>query len=164
MANVLPPYSGLAVNGVGLSIHDHQGTQMLIWWFMCRTRTQWTVDISSARQMTGRESHRNSINRVVPIQYVDSEYWGDGSIEVIGDGEVVDPTVIYTYRYDDTCVVNPQSDPNCPGYVMVEIPEPAEYQEEDFTQNEIDRQQTFQDENQEREDFERMKEKEKKKT
>lgn len=163
MTNVLPPYSGLAVNGVVYRYTTIKDTD-----------ADMVVHVSNENAIDGgyifRETNnwsgipQNSINRVVSIPYLEAEYWGEGRIEVEGDGQVVDPTVIYTYRYDDTCVVNPQSDPNCPGYKNVELIEPPEYQEETFTQDEIDRQQTFNDEDQDRRDAERVKKKEKKKT
>jgi len=40
--------------------------------------------------------------------------WGEGSITTEGEGNVTDPTVRYTYRYD-TCN-NPLDDPTCPGF------------------------------------------------
>lgn len=45
----------------------------------------------------------------IPLQF-----FGDGSIEVEGDGEIQDPTIIYSYTYD-TCN-EPLSDPRCPNY------------------------------------------------
>ena len=43
------------------------------------------------------------------------ELWGDGSIDVEGDGSVVDANVIYSYKYNNDCLT-PMSDPSCPGY------------------------------------------------
>ena len=57
----------------------------------------------------------NRIYKVVPVGAIPLERWGDGSIEVEGEGSVADPSVIYTYTYD-TCF-DPQSDPSCPDYV-----------------------------------------------
>lgn len=63
------------------------------------------------------------INKVVPVGNLPRELWGDGSIDVEGNGSVYDAQVIYTYRVDPC--FNPQFDPNCPGYVipMPDIPE-----------------------------------------
>jgi len=55
------------------------------------------------------------INKVVPVVPSNRELWGDGSIEVDGNGSVTDPRVVYTYKVDPC--YNPQFDPNCPGYV-----------------------------------------------
>jgi len=43
------------------------------------------------------------------------ELWGDGSIDVEGNGSVVDANVIYSYKYNNDCLT-PMSDPSCPGY------------------------------------------------
>ena len=57
------------------------------------------------------------INKVVPLGGIHRDLFGDGSIEVEGNGSVYDTSVVYTYRVDPC--YNPQFDPNCPGY---EIP------------------------------------------
>jgi len=163
MTGVLPSYTGLAVNGVFYRYTTVKDTE-----------SDMVVHVSNENAIDGgyifRESNnwsgipQNTITRSVPVPYVDAQYWGDGSIEVDGDGQIVDPTVIYTYRYDDTCIVDPQSSPECPGYREVELIEPEEYKvtEADILQDELDRQETFRDEDQEREDFEKIKDKEKK--
>lgn len=56
----------------------------------------------------------NKIYKVIPVGAIPLERWGDGSIEVEGEGSVVDPSVVYTYQYDPC--FDPQSDPTCPGY------------------------------------------------
>ena len=43
------------------------------------------------------------------------ELWGDGSIDVEGEGSVVDANVVYSYKYNNDCLT-PMSDPSCPGY------------------------------------------------
>ena len=58
----------------------------------------------------------NSITKVVPVENIPYKYWGDGSIAVEGNGQVVNPSVVYKYRYD-TCF-NPLSSPSCPGYAQ----------------------------------------------
>jgi hypothetical protein len=60
------------------------------------------------------------INKVVPvIPNIPREAWGDGSIEVEGNGSVTDASVIYTYKVEPC--YDPQYDPNCPGYKVPEI-------------------------------------------
>ena len=44
------------------------------------------------------------------------ELWGDGSIDVDGNGSVADASVIYSYKYNNDCMT-PLSDPSCPGYI-----------------------------------------------
>jgi len=40
-----------------------------------------------------------TINKLVPLPYTPIERWGAGSIETSGVGSVVDPQVVYTYRF-----------------------------------------------------------------
>mgnify|MGYP004330284589 FL=1 len=54
------------------------------------------------------------IYKVVPVGAIPLEYWGNGSIEIEGDGSVEDPSVVYTYQYDPC--FDPQSNPDCDGY------------------------------------------------
>jgi len=54
------------------------------------------------------------INKVVGVGSIPRSSWGDGSIDVQGNGSVEDPTVIYTYTVDPC--FDSQFDPNCPGY------------------------------------------------
>ena len=56
----------------------------------------------------------NTIVNKFMLPQIPAEYFGDGSIEVEGEGTVSDPSVIYTYTYD-TCA-DPLSSPSCPGY------------------------------------------------
>lgn len=61
------------------------------------------------------------INKVVPvIPGIPRQAWGQGSIEVEGNGEVEDANVYYNYRVDPC--YDPQFDPSCPGY-QVQVPE-----------------------------------------
>ena len=63
------------------------------------------------------------INKVVGIGGIHRDLWGDGFINVEGNGSVEDANVIYNYRVDPC--YDPQFDPGCPGYVppKVEVPE-----------------------------------------
>ena len=56
----------------------------------------------------------NKIYKVIGVGDIQIEAWGDGSIQIEGNGQVVDPSVVYSYRYDPC--FDPQSDPSCPGY------------------------------------------------
>ena len=60
------------------------------------------------------------INKVVGVGGIHRDLWGDGFIDVEGNGSVEDPNVIYTYRVDPC--YDPQFDPNCPGY-KVPVPD-----------------------------------------
>lgn len=63
------------------------------------------------------------ISKAVPVGNLPREVWGNGSIDVDGNGSVYDASVVYTYRV--TPCYDPQFDPNCPGYVaqIPDIPE-----------------------------------------
>jgi hypothetical protein len=93
----------------------------------------------------------NSIFKVIGVGGQPIDYWGDGEIVWEGVGDVVDPSVIYTYQYD-TCF-DPQADPSCPGYKveMPDIPsvEVVDPLDDTFVQDEIDREMTMRDEDEE---------------
>lgn len=163
MQNVIPQYTGLAVNGVVYqytTVKDPNDPML--------------VSVQNENAVDGGYIFRevddwsglpgNTINKIVPVDYIPVQYWGDGSIVVEGEGQVIDPSVTYTYRYDDKCI-DPQKNPSCPGY-KPEIPEmdqtDLELAGETF-QDQMDREQVFRDDDQERRDFEKMKDKEKKK-
>lgn len=160
MANVLPAYTGLAVNGV---VYRYTTVK--------EPEDDMIVHVSNMNaQGDGyifRETNdwsgvpQNTIRRAVPLPYIPIEYWGDGSIEIEGDGEVVDPFVIYTYRYDDTCL-DAQNDPKCPGYVEpviipeIEVATFVDPLNEDYIQQEIDRKAVIDNEDQEDMDRKRV--------
>ena len=60
------------------------------------------------------------IRKVIPVTPSNRSLWGDGSIEVEGQGEIEDANVIYGYKVNPC--YDPQFDPNCPGY-QVQVPE-----------------------------------------
>ena len=63
------------------------------------------------------------INKVVGVGTIHRDLWGDGFIDVQGNGSVENPSVIYSYRVDPC--YDPQFNPGCPGYEppKVEVPE-----------------------------------------
>ena len=163
MQNIIPQYTGLAVNGV---VYQYTTVK--------DPNSDMVVYVQNENAVDGGYIFRevddwsglpgNTINKIVPVDYIPVEYWGDGSIVVEGDGTVDDPSVVYTYRYDDKCI-DPQKNPSCPGY-KPEIPEMDQTDLElagETYQDQLDREQVFRDEDQERRDFEKMKDKEKKK-
>ena len=111
MTNVLPSETGLVVNGVIYRYTTEKQTQ-----------DDMIVNIQNENALgTGyifRQSDdwsglpSNTINRVMPLNDIPKEYWGNGEIQVEGDGQVVDPFVVYTYKYRDCS--NPALDPECP--------------------------------------------------
>lgn len=114
MGTVLPAESGLQVNGVlyryttqknaadAMVVHV-QNVNALAPGYIFRESDDWTG-------LPG-----NTITKSVPANNVPLQYWGDGSIQVEGQGSVTNASVTYTYRVDEC--FNPQSSPTCDGYV-----------------------------------------------
>ena len=124
MGNVLPEPPGLDINGViynytiNKDVDDRvdvhvQNENALGTGYTFRETDRWMPG-----SLSGTE-----INKVVPVlPGIPRAAWGDGSIEVEGNGSVSDPSVRYTYKVDPC--FDPQYDPNCPGYKMptVDVP------------------------------------------
>ena len=103
----------------------------------------------------------NKINKVVSVDLIPLELWGNGSIEIEGEGQVVDPFVIYNYRYDPC--YDPQADPSCPGYIPEYLPEPVnpldlidDPLEDELIQAELEKETEKGDEEEDEEDSQRM--------
>lgn len=106
----------------------------------------------------------NTINKVVPVGNIPGELWGDGSIQVEGEGSVINPQVAYGFQYDPC--FDPQTSPDCPGYkdpflLGVMEPEIVDPLDNDLIQDELDRKANLSDEDQEDRDRKRMKDDEK---
>jgi hypothetical protein len=128
MDNVFPDPPGLDVNAVIYSytiqkqVQDHvdvyvQNENALGSGYIFREKDEWRPG-----SLSGTE-----INKAVPvIPNIPRAAWGDGSIDVDGNGSVTDATVVYSYKVDPC--FDPQYDPNCPGYEvpMPELPEPID--------------------------------------
>ena len=121
MDNVLPTPPGLDINGViynytiqkdvddSVNVHV-QNENAAGTGYIFRETDEWQPG-----SLGGTE-----IRKVVPvIPNIPRTSWGQGSIEVEGEGSVTDPNVVYMYKVDPC--FNPQFDPNCPGY---EVPIP----------------------------------------
>ena len=113
MANVLPPETGLTVNAV---IYQYTSVKQREDDLIVSIENQDALGTGLVFQHVDDWSGLpgNTIRRTVPVDGIPIERWGDGSISTEGVGTVVNPTVVYTYRYD-TCD-NPINDPRCPGY------------------------------------------------
>ena len=63
----------------------------------------------------------NSIQKNFRFTGIPGEQWGQGSMEVEGNGTISDPSMVYSYRMDittaDIICTNPLSDPTCPGFL-----------------------------------------------
>lgn len=114
MKDVLPVPGGLMINGViyrytidkeiddDLKVHI-QNENALEPGYIFRETDDWS-------DLPG-----NTINKGIPLNNIPMEYFGKGSIELEGDGQISDPSVIYSYIFD-TCFI-PLTDPSCPGYL-----------------------------------------------
>ena len=168
MQNVLPDQAGLTVNGViyqyttikdiedDMVVHVQNEDALNEGEYIFRETDDWS----------GLPS--NKINKVVATGGITIDRWGDGSIEVEGEGIVVNPRVIYNYQFDPC--FDPQSSPECPGYMvpydpslMPEEPEIVDPLDEDYIQDEIDRKSVKRDEDEEEKEREQVKNKDKKK-
>ena len=114
MNTILPQFTGISVNAVSYRYtavkdpHDPmvvsvqnsnaQGTG-----YIFRTQDDWTG-------LPG-----NTITKTIPTDNIPIQYWGPGEMKIDGKGEVLNPYVLYSYRYD-TCFGPVITDPRCPGY------------------------------------------------
>ena len=115
MQNILPQQAGLTVGNV---IYRYEAVKVL--------EDDMIVHVQNKNPLgsgyTFRETDDwsglkgNKIYKIIPVGEVPLELWGDGSIEVEGTGSVINPSVVYTYKYDPC--FDPQADPSCPNYVM----------------------------------------------
>lgn len=114
MTNVLPQHAGLTVNAVSyryttikltadpmiVSVQNLNATGN---GYTFRSRDDWTG-------LPG-----NTITKTIPTDNIPIQNWGNGEIKVEGKGQVVNPNVLYSYRYD-TCFDTVVTDPKCPNY------------------------------------------------
>ena len=122
MGSVLPEPPGLSINGVIYNYTIRKNVDDSV-----------TVNVQNKNALGPgyifRETDRwlpgsldgTEINKVVPVNPgIHRSHWGNGSIDVEGNGSVDNPTVLYTYTVDPC--YNSQFDPNCPGY-EVQVPD-----------------------------------------
>jgi len=132
MPNLFPEANNLSVNGV-----FYQYTPIK------NTADDMKVHVQNEDAINGGYIFRETddwsgrpggtpINKVIGVANIPQELWGDGSIAIEGIGTVEDASVIYSYKYDNTCVT-PLADPSCPGYAEAllstinSIPTPVVY-------------------------------------
>jgi hypothetical protein len=140
MQNVFPYATGVTVDGViyqytasklkdnpmGVTIQNYNNLND---GYVFRHRDDWT----GLRGTT--------ITRIIPVDNIPSNMWGNGEIKVDGIGEVKNYSVFYKYRYD-TCIINVLSSPSCPGYAeamakTLKITEPTIIADEMKNSNDI---------------------------
>lgn len=113
MDNLLPAEAGLVVNGVVFrySTIKQPDANLIV---TIRNEDNETTGYIYEHVDDWSGLPGSTIVGYDPLPNINGERWGDGSIATEGDGQVADPSVQYTYRYD-TCY-NPLSDPSCPGF------------------------------------------------
>ena len=152
MTNLLPAQAGLQVNGVVYRYTAVKNTDddMVVHVQNENARGAGYI-FRSSDDWSGLPG--NTINKAVPVNNVDISYWGNGSIQVDGFGTVEDARVVYTYQYDPC--FDPQSRPDCPGYIApidYDIDQSVIYQEDQqYVQDELDRKKTLLDEEEQEE-------------
>ena len=157
MSNILPQQAGLTVDNVFYRYTAIKDTESDMIVYVQNEDTQSDGYIfRSVDDWSGLPS--NTIVKSVPLTHILGNRFGDGEILVEGDGKVDDPLIIYSYRYDPC--FNPQSDPSCDGFVpeIPEIPTVEDPLASDYIQDEIDRKAVMANEEEERQDRERVKE------
>jgi hypothetical protein len=168
MTNLLPAQAGLTVGSVFYRYTTVKNTEddMIV-------HVQ-NEDAQNKGQYVFRETDDwsglpgNTINKLVGINDIVIDRWGDGSIEIEGEGIVTDPNVVYNYQFDPC--FDPQVSVDCPGYVtpydpdlIPDEPETVDPLDDDIVQDEIDRKATLKDEEEEEKDRKEAKSKNKKK-
>jgi hypothetical protein len=141
MSNILPQQAGLQVNNVFYRYTTVKNTEddMLVHVQNENARGDGYI-FRETDDWSGVGG--NSITKSVPVPLIPIDFWGRGSIEVEGEGSVVDTEVVYGYQFDPC--FDPQSNPTCPGYkdpmaVVNEAMEITDPLDEDYIQAELDR-------------------------
>ncbi|HAW05065.1 MAG TPA: hypothetical protein DCW83_10280 [Saprospirales bacterium] len=124
MPNILPDPSGLDIQNVIYSYKIQKETGE---WVTVHVQNE----NANATGYIFRETDEwkpgsvagTGISKAVPVGNLPRALWGEGSIDVDGNGSVYDASIVYTYRVDPC--FNPQFNTNCPGYVepIPDIPE-----------------------------------------
>jgi hypothetical protein len=124
MQNVLPQQAGLEVTGIiyrYTAVKDPESDMIV---YVQNEDAQNPGEYIFREKDDWSKRPGETIFKLIPQNNVLIDRWGDGSIQVEGEGSVEDALVTYDYRYDPC--FDPQSDPSCPGYVppIPDIPEP----------------------------------------
>jgi len=114
MSNVLPAQAGLTVNGViyVYTVEKDPNSD-----FVVTVRNKDALGPGYIFESEDDWSQRpgTTLNRLVGVENIPGIRWGDGEIHTEGEGDILNPKVAYTYRYDQC--YNPLTDPSCPGYM-----------------------------------------------
>ncbi len=157
MTNILPQNAGLTVNGIVYRYTTVKNAEDdMVVYVQNEDAINGGYIFRNADDWSGLPG--NSINKLVPVNSIPLEYWGDGSIEVEGEGSVEDATVLYNYSYD-TCF-GVTTDPSCPDYIppVPEIPEIEIYDplDDQWVQRELEEDWEPRDEDEEDRDRRKM--------
>lgn len=114
MDNILPTPPGLDINGVFYSYTPNKETDADMKVHVGNQKADGTGYVFRETDDWSGVQGGIEIRKVIGLANIPREAWGNGSIEVEGDGTVEDATVIYSYKVDPC--YNPQFDPMCPGY------------------------------------------------
>lgn len=115
MTNILPAYTGLVVTAVNYqytAVKDPKDPFVVT--VQNRNALGTGYIFRSVDDWTGRPG--NTITRTIPQADVPLKFWGSGSITTSGIGEVREPLVFYSYKYD-TCNQFLVVDSRCPNYI-----------------------------------------------
>ena len=115
MDSVLPDPSGLEINGVFYTYTPLKDTN-----------ADFEVDIGNWNADKSGYIWKETDNwdgapggiaiiKSIPLPYTHRSVWGDGFLNTTGEGEITEANVLYSYRVDPC--YNPQSNPECPGFI-----------------------------------------------
>jgi len=114
MNNVLPDYYNLKVNGVFYTYTPVKNTADPMIVNVQNENPNGGYIFRETDDWSGKPGGI-AIRKAIGLEYIPRELWGDGSINVEGNGTITDAQVIYSYRYEEGCN-NPLDKPTCPGY------------------------------------------------
>lgn len=98
MSNVLPNNDTLVVNGV---IYQYTALKPPESTFIVNVQNEDTAGgyiFRTTDDWSGKPG--GTINRLISLDNIPLSRWGDGEIATYGEGEIADPNVVYTYRYE----------------------------------------------------------------
>lgn len=148
MTNILPQAAGLQINGMVYTYTAEKNPEDDMLVHISNLRAGGTGYIfrhtDNWSQLPG-----NTIQKSVPIANIFADLFGNGSIEVEGNGRVLDANIVYTFQYDPC--FDPQSNPICPGYkapveYTVETVEVTDPLDDEFVRREFERKASVEDE------------------
>lgn len=113
MENVLPPESGLVVNGLiyRYSVEKDPSSDLQV-----TIQNEYSMGEGYIIQHTDDWSQLpgNTINKMLSFGNIPREYIGNGEVSINGEGTISNSYIAYSYRYDECYIV--LSNPSCPGY------------------------------------------------